>query len=66
MSDQPEAGEAPQGLRCDFCGKEVPQVRRIALDRDYERLQTRHAVRYACPDCSTAKEQERERQGSGG
>lgn len=62
MSDQPEAGQedgAPQGLRCDFCGKEVAQVRRIALDRDYERLQTRHAVRYACAPCSEAKERER-------
>jgi len=62
MSERPEASEdadVPQGLRCDFCGKQVPQVRRIALDRDYERLQTRHAVRYACAACSEAKERER-------
>jgi hypothetical protein len=31
----------------------------VALDHDYERLQTRHAVRYACPSCSEAKEQHR-------
>ena len=51
--------EAPQGFRCDFCGREAPRVRRIALDRDYDRLQVPHAVRYACPECSEAKERER-------
>lgn len=55
-SDAP--GGAP-GLRCDFCGALVTRVRRVALDRDYDRLQTPHAVRYACPDCSQRKEQER-------
>lgn len=57
-------GEAPAegaGLRCDFCGRVVPRVRRIALDRDYERLQTPHRVRYACPECSDRKERSRER-----
>jgi len=43
----------------DFCGKRVERVRRVALDRDYERLQTPHAVQYACPTCSEAKEQQR-------
>ena len=47
------------GLRCDFCGALVSRVRRIALDRDYDRLQTPHAVRYACPECSQRKELER-------
>ncbi len=46
-------------LLCDFCGREVPQVRRIALDRGYDRLGQRHAVRYACPECSERKERER-------
>ncbi len=50
-----EAGK----LMCDFCGREVPQVRRIALDRGYDRLGQRHAVRYACPECSECKERER-------
>ena len=62
MPDPSEAArdaESAPGLRCDFCGKEVAQVRRIALDRGYERLQTRHAVRYACSACSEAKERER-------
>ncbi len=59
----PEAQAAPDGegelFTCDFCGKSVPQVRRVALDRGYDRLQTPHSVRYACPDCSAEKERER-------
>jgi hypothetical protein len=51
--------EQPRRLRCDFCGKSVERVRRIALDAGYERLQTPHPVRYACPDCSEAKERSR-------
>ncbi len=54
---------APQargrGLRCDFCGNVVERVRRVALDRDYERLQTPHRVQYACASCSDAKERSR-------
>ena len=46
-------------LRCDFCGREVSRVRRVALDRGYERLQTPHQVRYACERCSAAKERDR-------
>ena len=44
---------------CDFCGETVPRVQRIALDGDYERLRTPHAVQYACPECSKRKERER-------
>ena len=51
--------EAGQPLRCDFCGKRVERVRRIALDVGYERLQTPHPIRYACPECSEAKERSR-------
>jgi len=53
--------EAPseRGVRCDFCNEVVPCVRRIALDGDYERLRTPHAVQYACPECSKRKEQKR-------
>ncbi len=47
------------GLRCDFCGEQVPSVRRVALDQDYERLRTPHQERYACPRCSEDKEQAR-------
>ena len=49
-------------LRCDFCGKETSRVRRVALDRGYDRLGQRHAVRYACQDCSRRKEAQRARQ----
>ncbi len=45
--------------RCDFCGKVVETVRRVALDRGYDRLGPRHGVRYACPPCSEDKERER-------
>jgi hypothetical protein len=54
------AGTAPADpLRCDFCGEPAPVVRRVALDRGYERLQTPHPIRYACPRCSEEKEQKR-------
>ena len=46
-------------LRCDFCGAESVRVRRVALDQGYDRLGQRHAVRYACDECSRRKEQER-------
>jgi hypothetical protein len=48
-------------LRCDFCGRDVPRVRRVALEAGYDRLTQRHAVRYACPECSERKSAERER-----
>ena len=63
--DTERAPGGEPGLRCDFCGALVSRVRRIALDRDYDRLQTPHAVRYACPDCSQRKELERLGLGSG-
>ncbi len=58
---EPTPDRAPeQGpFHCDFCGQEVPRVKRVALDRGYERLQTPHAVRYACERCSEEKEQRR-------
>ena len=57
----PDSGQADPGapLRCDFCGELAPVVRRVALDRGYERLQTPHPVRYACSRCSQEKEQRR-------
>ena len=56
---EPSEAETGKRFRCDFCGAEVPRVRRIALDRDYDRLQTPHRVQYACPECSDRKERER-------
>jgi hypothetical protein len=49
-----------RNLKCDFCGCEVERVRRVALDRDYDRLGLRHAVRYACERCSRLKQAERQ------
>jgi hypothetical protein len=65
MSDeagqQPAAGAAGKAEEfvCDFCGGTVSHVRRIALDRDYDRLQTPHQVQYACDACSAEKERQR-------
>ena len=55
----PEQGDPGTPLVCDFCGEPAPLVRRVALDRGYERLQTLHSVRYACSRCSEEKEQRR-------
>jgi hypothetical protein len=55
----PDAAVEAAGLRCGFCGAQVSRVRRVALDGDYDRLQTPHEVRYACPECSQRKELER-------
>lgn len=47
------------GRRCDFCGDIVPSVRRVALDREYDRLQKAHQEQYSCASCFDKKEQER-------
>lgn len=47
-------------LKCDFCGRESDNVARVAIDQDYDRLTVKHEKRYACPDCSLKKEQERQ------
>ena len=48
-----------QVLRCDFCGREVDSVRRVAIDKDYDRLSVKHQIKYACEECSRKKEAER-------
>ena len=58
-SKAPRAGSGEEGVRCDFCNQVVPSVRRVALDRDYERLRTPHREQFACPACSEKKERER-------
>lgn len=56
----PETNENGQRiLRCDFCGEVAPSVRRVAIDADYERLQTPHKELYACETCSVKKERAR-------
>jgi uncharacterized protein with PIN domain len=52
-------GSLAVGQRCDFCGEQVASVRRVALDRDYDRLRTPHRELYACPPCSRRKERTR-------
>ena len=59
QEQQSEAEKSGAPLRCDFCGEEVPSVRRVALDQDYDRLQTPHRELYACPACSERKERSR-------
>ena len=48
-------------LKCDFCGSSTTRLRRVALDRGYDRLGQKHVVRYACEACSKKKEAERTR-----
>ncbi|MGI9431589.1 MAG: hypothetical protein ACR2PQ_05210 [Myxococcota bacterium] len=59
MSSVPPTSGPEAPLRCDFCGEEAASVRRVALDANYERLQTPHKERYACPNCSERKDRER-------
>ena len=56
---QPVPDPADLGRRCDFCGDLVTSVRRVALDREYDRLQKAHREQYACPDCFEKKERTR-------
>ncbi len=60
------APSSADGLRCDFCGEQAASVRRVALDANYERLQTPHRELYACPPCSERKEEERRGLGPSG
>ena len=46
-------------LKCSFCGKETDTVVRVALAKDYDRLTVKHDVKYACPECSKKKEEEK-------
>ena len=51
--------EPPTSRQCDFCGDQVSAVRRVALDREYDRLQKAHKELYSCSSCFEAKEQKR-------
>jgi hypothetical protein len=60
MSEPTQEGTpAPTAMQCDFCHQTVPRVRRVALDGDYERLRTPHAVMYSCPECFEKKDRRR-------
>lgn len=58
-SKRPSDGRPPGPRRCDLCGNESVAVRRVALDREYDRLQLAHKELYACEPCFEAKEQRR-------
>ena len=53
-----ESDATADAIRCDFCGEEALSVRRVALDGDYDRLQKKHEVLYACSPCSEKKERQ--------
>jgi len=52
-------------MKCDLCGKEVETVRRVAVDKGYDRLTKMHKKLYACSDCSEKKEKDRKAKGGG-
>ncbi len=57
--EQTEKRTEDGAIRCDICGAESSSVRRVALDRQYDRLRKPHQVLYACPPCSEKKERQR-------
>jgi hypothetical protein len=59
MTGEDAALVVPEAGRCDLCGVETSAVQRVALDRGYERLATRHAVQYACQSCHERKDRQR-------
>ncbi|MBW2425339.1 MAG: hypothetical protein JRG86_13890 [Deltaproteobacteria bacterium] len=59
MTSSSAGVQGQAGYRCDFCGDRVAAVRRVALDREYDRLQKLHQELYACPECFENKERQR-------
>lgn len=47
-------------MKCDFCGKETETVKRVAIDRGYDRLTVKHEIKYACEECSKKKDIDRQ------
>ena len=41
-------------MRCDTCGREVPQVKRVVVNTGYDRTLAR--ALYNCPECYEKKE----------
>ena len=50
-------------MRCDTCGKDVPEVKRVVVDDGYDR--TLSKALYNCPDCYDKKLKERKSAHSG-
>ena len=46
---------------CDFCGEANEMVRRVVVDKNYDRVLA--LAKYACPSCSEQKDKEREENG---
>jgi len=42
-------------MRCDTCGKEVKEVRRVLVDAGYDRTLAKPL--YNCPECYAKKEE---------
>jgi hypothetical protein len=59
QAERQEHSAAVLGQLCDFCGDRVMTVRRVALDRDYDRLQKIHHEQYSCSSCFEEKEKSR-------
>jgi uncharacterized Zn finger protein len=51
-------------MRCDTCGKDVKEVRRVVVDEGYDRVMAKPL--YNCPDCYAKKEATKARRKSGG
>ena len=46
-------------MKCDTCGKDVPEVRRVVVDSNYDRLLAKPL--YNCPACYEKKIASREK-----
>ena len=50
-------------MKCDTCGKEVPEVKRVVVDEGYDRTLAKPL--YNCPDCYDKKLKSRKSAQSG-
>lgn len=41
-------------MKCDTCGKETKEVKRVVVDKDYDRAMAKPL--YNCPECYEKKE----------
>ena len=51
-------------MKCDTCGKEAVQVRRVVVDEDYDRMLAKPL--YNCPECFQKKEASKIRKAQSG
>ena len=50
-------------MKCDTCGKETPEVKRVVVDSGYDR--TLSKAMYNCPECYDKKITSRRKESSG-